>query len=131
MIEPRGNRTTKRTTPLTHGSGSGSGSGGSSSGNGSGGGGNLTGNFNLKRGLTSPGLQNTRSGVASLGNGANSKNLYSGLGTNSSGGGNSNGDSHPLREAWVFWWMHRVPGAKIDDYESAVKKIATMTTVCL
>ncbi|KAJ2855013.1 hypothetical protein J3B02_002381 [Coemansia erecta] len=36
---------------------------------------------------------------------------------------------HPLRFAWTFWFMHRAPGQKIDDYEAAMIKIASFATV--
>ncbi|KAI8318846.1 eukaryotic translation initiation factor 4E, partial [Martensiomyces pterosporus] len=36
---------------------------------------------------------------------------------------------HPLRFSWSFWFMHRAPGQKIDDYEAAMIKIATFGTV--
>jgi translation initiation factor 4E len=37
--------------------------------------------------------------------------------------------SHALHYGWVFWFMHRSPGQKITNYESAMKKIATFNTV--
>ncbi|KAJ2803910.1 hypothetical protein H4R21_001849 [Coemansia helicoidea] len=36
---------------------------------------------------------------------------------------------HPLRFAWSFWFMHRAPGHKINDYEAAMTKIATFASV--
>ncbi|KAJ1836433.1 hypothetical protein LPJ73_007636, partial [Coemansia sp. RSA 2703] len=36
---------------------------------------------------------------------------------------------HPLTYAWTFWFMHRMPGHKIDDYEAAMIKIASFATV--
>ncbi|TPX70136.1 hypothetical protein SpCBS45565_g01907 [Spizellomyces sp. 'palustris'] len=39
------------------------------------------------------------------------------------------GSAHPLRFTWVFWFMHREPGSKIQDYNNAIKKIATFSTV--
>ncbi|KAJ2718967.1 hypothetical protein GGI07_005493 [Coemansia sp. Benny D115] len=36
---------------------------------------------------------------------------------------------HPLLFAWTFWFMHRAPGQKIDDYESAMIQIATFSSV--
>ncbi|KAJ1733700.1 hypothetical protein LPJ61_001434 [Coemansia biformis] len=36
---------------------------------------------------------------------------------------------HPLRFAWSFWFMHRAPGHKINDYEAAMTKIATFGSV--
>jgi len=36
---------------------------------------------------------------------------------------------HPLRYPWTLWFMHRAPGEKITDYEAAIKKIGTFTTV--
>ncbi|KAJ2307637.1 hypothetical protein IWW55_000864 [Coemansia sp. RSA 2706] len=39
------------------------------------------------------------------------------------------GPEHPLRFAWSFWFIHRAPGHKINDYEAAMTKIATVATV--
>lgn len=39
--------------------------------------------------------------------------------------------SHALHYGWVFWFMHRSPGQKITNYESAMKKIATFHTVII
>ncbi|KAJ2843817.1 hypothetical protein GGI22_007084, partial [Coemansia erecta] len=36
---------------------------------------------------------------------------------------------HPLQFAWSFWFMHRAPGHKIDDYEAAMIRIATFATI--
>ncbi|KAI9472554.1 hypothetical protein LPJ55_005389 [Coemansia sp. RSA 990] len=36
---------------------------------------------------------------------------------------------HLLRFAWSFWFIHRVPGHKINDYEAAMTKIATFDSV--
>ncbi|KAJ2323591.1 hypothetical protein GGI00_005579, partial [Coemansia sp. RSA 2681] len=36
---------------------------------------------------------------------------------------------HPLHYAWTYWFMHRAPGQKIDDYEASMIKIATFGTV--
>ncbi|KAJ1949898.1 hypothetical protein EC988_004585, partial [Linderina pennispora] len=36
---------------------------------------------------------------------------------------------HPLRSAWAFWFMHRAPGEKITDYESAMIRLASFGTV--
>jgi len=36
---------------------------------------------------------------------------------------------HPLRYPWTLWFMHRAPGEKITDYESAIKKINTFSTI--
>ncbi|KAF9934974.1 Eukaryotic translation initiation factor 4E type 2 [Linnemannia zychae] len=36
---------------------------------------------------------------------------------------------HPLHFNWVFWFMHRPPGSKVVNYESAMKKIATFGSV--
>ncbi|KAJ1882315.1 hypothetical protein LPJ66_011173, partial [Kickxella alabastrina] len=36
---------------------------------------------------------------------------------------------HPLQFAWTFWFMHRPPGQKIDDYEAAMIRIATFASV--
>lgn len=50
----------------------------------------------------------------------------------SSGNGPSlvaSSEIHPLHFNWVFWFMHRPPGSKIVNYESAMKKIATFGSV--
>ncbi|CAG8565109.1 10271_t:CDS:2 [Acaulospora morrowiae] len=36
---------------------------------------------------------------------------------------------HPLHFTWVFWFMHRIPGSKIQNYESSMKKIAAFSSV--
>ncbi|KAG2180464.1 hypothetical protein INT44_003468 [Umbelopsis vinacea] len=36
---------------------------------------------------------------------------------------------HPLHYTWVFWFMHRPPGAKITNYESGMKKIASFSSI--
>ncbi|KAI7880153.1 eukaryotic translation initiation factor 4E [Lichtheimia hyalospora FSU 10163] len=36
---------------------------------------------------------------------------------------------HSLRYTWVFWFMHRTPGAKITNYEEGMKQIAAFSTV--
>ncbi|KAJ3169813.1 Eukaryotic translation initiation factor 4E type 2 [Geranomyces variabilis] len=36
---------------------------------------------------------------------------------------------HTLRYPWVFWFMHREPGSKIDNYNNAIQKISTFSTV--
>ncbi|KAH8553969.1 translation initiation factor eIF 4e-like domain-containing protein [Umbelopsis sp. PMI_123] len=36
---------------------------------------------------------------------------------------------HPLHYTWVFWFMHRPPGAKITNYESGMKKIASVSSI--
>lgn len=36
---------------------------------------------------------------------------------------------HPLHFTWVFWFMHRIPGSKILNYESSMKKIAAFSSV--
>ncbi|KAI9320239.1 translation initiation factor eIF 4e-like domain-containing protein [Dichotomocladium elegans] len=41
---------------------------------------------------------------------------------------NQNDVSHPLHYTWVFWFMHRVPGAKITNYEDSMKRIAQFST---
>ncbi|KAJ1812930.1 hypothetical protein LPJ75_003412 [Coemansia sp. RSA 2598] len=46
-----------------------------------------------------------------------------------SGGGGGGETEHPLRFGWTFWFMHRAPGQKIDDYEAAMIKIASFATV--
>ncbi|KAG9070670.1 Eukaryotic translation initiation factor 4E type 2 [Linnemannia hyalina] len=49
-----------------------------------------------------------------------------------SGNGSSvvaSSEIHPLHFNWVFWFMHRPPGSKIVNYESAMKKIATFGSV--
>ncbi|KAF9585273.1 Eukaryotic translation initiation factor 4E type 2 [Lunasporangiospora selenospora] len=56
---------------------------------------------------------------------SSSLTFQSGL-INSSG---SVSEIHPLHFNWVFWFMHRVPGSKITNYESAMKKIATFGSV--
>lgn len=50
----------------------------------------------------------------------------------SSGNGSglvASSEIHPLHFNWVFWFMHRPPGSKIVNYESAMKKIATFGSV--
>ncbi|CDH52559.1 eukaryotic translation initiation factor 4e type2 isoform 3 [Lichtheimia corymbifera JMRC:FSU:9682] len=39
------------------------------------------------------------------------------------------GTHHPLSSTWVFWFMHRMPKAKIKDYEGSMKRIASFSTV--
>lgn len=41
----------------------------------------------------------------------------------------SEDQKHPLHYTWVFWFMHRPPGAKITNYESGMKKIASVSSV--
>ncbi|KAJ2340576.1 hypothetical protein GGF43_006383, partial [Coemansia sp. RSA 2618] len=36
---------------------------------------------------------------------------------------------HPLRFAWSFWFIHRAPGHKINDYEAAMTKVASFASV--
>lgn len=36
---------------------------------------------------------------------------------------------HPLHCNWVFWFMHRAPGSRILNYESAMKRIASFGSV--
>ncbi|KAJ3187464.1 Eukaryotic translation initiation factor 4E type 2 [Gaertneriomyces sp. JEL0708] len=36
---------------------------------------------------------------------------------------------YPLKHPWVFWFMHREPGSKLQDYTSALTKIATLYTL--
>lgn len=36
---------------------------------------------------------------------------------------------HPLRYTYVFWWMHRNPGSKIRDYDSAMKRVGAFSSV--
>ncbi|ORY99154.1 translation initiation factor eIF 4e-like domain-containing protein [Syncephalastrum racemosum] len=36
---------------------------------------------------------------------------------------------HPLRYTWVFWFMHRLPKAKIKDYEGSMKRIASFSSI--
>ncbi|CAG8480347.1 4363_t:CDS:2 [Acaulospora colombiana] len=36
---------------------------------------------------------------------------------------------HPLHFTWVFWFMHRIPGSKIQNYESSMKKIAAFSSI--
>ncbi|RUS16437.1 eukaryotic translation initiation factor 4E type 3 [Endogone sp. FLAS-F59071] len=45
------------------------------------------------------------------------------------GAGTTGGEIHPLHFTWVFWFMHRPPGAKILNYESSMKKIAAFASV--
>jgi len=35
----------------------------------------------------------------------------------------------PLRYSWTIWFMHRSPGQKITDYEAAIKKIGSFSTI--
>ncbi|KAJ3270035.1 Eukaryotic translation initiation factor 4E type 2 [Borealophlyctis nickersoniae] len=37
--------------------------------------------------------------------------------------------SHKLRFSWVFWFMHREPGSKIQDYNNSIKKLGSFSTV--
>ncbi|KAF9202468.1 Eukaryotic translation initiation factor 4E type 2 [Haplosporangium sp. Z 27] len=41
----------------------------------------------------------------------------------------SSTEIHPLHFNWVFWFMHRAPGSKILNYESAMKKIGTFGSI--
>jgi translation initiation factor 4E len=36
---------------------------------------------------------------------------------------------HPLHYTWVFWYMHRPPGTKITNYEDAMNKISSFSSV--
>ncbi|KAL1932646.1 hypothetical protein VTP01DRAFT_8324 [Rhizomucor pusillus] len=38
-------------------------------------------------------------------------------------------DYHPLQYTWVFWFMHRLPKAKIKDYEGSMKRIAAFSSI--
>ncbi|KAJ1791245.1 hypothetical protein GGH19_004837 [Coemansia sp. RSA 1807] len=38
-------------------------------------------------------------------------------------------EPHVLRFAWSFWFIHRAPGHKISDYEAAMTRVATFSTV--
>ncbi|KAH6573277.1 hypothetical protein BASA61_003751 [Batrachochytrium salamandrivorans] len=38
------------------------------------------------------------------------------------------GGLHALHYPWVFWFMHRSPGAKIQDYTNEIKHVCTFTT---
>ncbi|KAI9496276.1 translation initiation factor eIF 4e-like domain-containing protein [Zychaea mexicana] len=38
-------------------------------------------------------------------------------------------DEHPLHYTWVFWFMHRLPKAKIKDYEGSMKRIAAFSSI--
>lgn len=38
---------------------------------------------------------------------------------------------HSLRYTWVFWFMHRTPGAKITNYEQGMKRIAAFSTASI
>ncbi|KAI8899700.1 translation initiation factor eIF 4e-like domain-containing protein [Globomyces pollinis-pini] len=35
----------------------------------------------------------------------------------------------PLRFSWVYWYMHRQAGSKIQDYNNEIKKICTINSV--
>jgi hypothetical protein len=41
----------------------------------------------------------------------------------------STSEIHPLHFNWVFWFMHRAPGSRILNYESAMKRIASFGSV--
>ena len=36
---------------------------------------------------------------------------------------------HPLRATWCLWWLHRSPGSRIKDYETAMKRIGAFSSV--
>ncbi|KAJ1985418.1 hypothetical protein H4R34_000072 [Dimargaris verticillata] len=38
-------------------------------------------------------------------------------------------DIHPLQYTWVFSFIHRAPGQKISNYESAMKKVASFSSI--
>ncbi|KAI7855728.1 translation initiation factor eIF 4e-like domain-containing protein [Circinella umbellata] len=38
-------------------------------------------------------------------------------------------NEHPLHYTWVFWFMHRLPKAKIKDYEGSMKRIASFSSI--
>lgn len=37
---------------------------------------------------------------------------------------------NPFRHSWVFWFMHRQAGSKIQDYNNEIKKVCTIHNVC-
>ncbi|KAL1917632.1 uncharacterized protein VTP21DRAFT_4025 [Calcarisporiella thermophila] len=36
---------------------------------------------------------------------------------------------HPLKYTWIFYFMHRSPGAKVANYEGAMKRIAAFSSI--
>ncbi|KAJ1671829.1 hypothetical protein EV182_007423, partial [Spiromyces aspiralis] len=36
---------------------------------------------------------------------------------------------HPLRYTWTFWFLYRLPGQKITDYEAAMTEIASFSSI--
>ncbi|KAI9203802.1 translation initiation factor eIF 4e-like domain-containing protein [Polychytrium aggregatum] len=36
---------------------------------------------------------------------------------------------HLLKSGWAFWFMHREPGSKLQDYNSAIKRIAGFASI--
>ncbi|KAJ1979244.1 hypothetical protein H4R35_001584, partial [Dimargaris xerosporica] len=40
----------------------------------------------------------------------------------------TNYDIHPLQYTWVFSFIHRAPGQKISNYESAMQKVASFSS---
>jgi hypothetical protein len=39
--------------------------------------------------------------------------------------------THPLKYTWVFSFMHRQAGSKIQDYTSEIKKLCTVSSVSI
>lgn len=37
--------------------------------------------------------------------------------------------SYAFRYSWVFWFMNRQAGSKIQDYTNEIKKVCTLTNV--
>ncbi|CAG8599935.1 2429_t:CDS:2 [Diversispora eburnea] len=61
-------------------------------------------------------------------NGNNSNGLVIGL-TRQQFTPSPTSEIHPLHFTWVFWFMHRIPGSKILNYESSMKKIAAFSSI--
>ncbi|KAI8138232.1 translation initiation factor eIF 4e-like domain-containing protein [Fennellomyces sp. T-0311] len=51
------------------------------------------------------------------------------LQSNNAGLALSSETQHPLHYTWVFWFMHRLPKAKIKDYEGSMKRIAAFSSI--
>ncbi|RUP46927.1 translation initiation factor 4e [Jimgerdemannia flammicorona] len=78
---------------------------------------------------TSNGGSGSGNGLAhGAGSGDEDRGLL-GLGGTLGGAAATSGEIHPLHYTWVFWFMHRPPGAKITNYESSMKKIAAFSSV--
>ncbi|RHZ79232.1 hypothetical protein Glove_150g30 [Diversispora epigaea] len=103
------------TTPLAMGSGLGSGGGGSG--------------YHAKHRLsiTSGGGVEDKDNKEKE-NGNNSNGLVIGL-TCQQFTPSPTSEIHPLHFTWVFWFMHRIPGSKILNYESSMKKIAAFSSI--